>query len=134
MRSIGPIEVLVFTVMWLLIWGLGWGGFFLVFWKMRRRAKERQLEMVHAERMAAMDKGIPLPELGVLEAPEISQPGGAALRWGIVWSALGFGFIALLVLAPDKSLQEFWTFPLPLVFVGAGLILYHVLVTDRAKS
>jgi hypothetical protein len=38
---------------------------FIGFYYFRHRERQRRLETVHQERMAAMDKGIPLPELPI---------------------------------------------------------------------
>jgi hypothetical protein len=55
----------------------------------RHVERRRRLEIVHQERLAAMDKGIPLPELpldpqSVPKPPDPREP----LLHGIVWSAL----------------------------------------------
>jgi hypothetical protein len=46
-----------------LIWVFGWVILLLVAWHMRSSRRQRQLELQHKERMMAMEKGIPLPEL-----------------------------------------------------------------------
>ena len=36
---------------------------FVGYFYLKHRARQHRLELIHAERLAAMDKGIPLPEL-----------------------------------------------------------------------
>jgi len=63
MRTFGAQEAAIFV----LIWIFGWAFFGLLARRMRDKAKLARLEMAHKERMAAMEKGIPLPELPDLE-------------------------------------------------------------------
>ena len=66
----------------------------------RSRERQRRLQAVHEERMAAMEKGIPMPELG-LDSPKLpaAPPDPRAiLLHGIVWTAFGLGGIVTLVL------------------------------------
>ena len=99
---------------------------------MKHRERQRRIEIVHEERMAAMQKDIPLPELRFEEAPAPS-PGDphAMLLHGLVWLAFGVGgMLALLFIAPDRP---FWALPLPLTLLGGGLVLYYALTRDRAR-
>ena len=66
--------------------------------------RQRRLEIVHQERLAAMEKGIPLPELP-LDPPKVPKPPDprAPLIHGIVWSALGGGaMLALRLIGPRR--------------------------------
>ena len=98
-------------------------------------ARQRRLEIVHQERLVAMDKGIPLPELpldpaSVPKPPDPREP----LMHGIVWTALGSGaMVALLLIGPQPDDIVLWPLPLPLLFLGVGLILYYALASDRAR-
>jgi len=101
----------------------------------RHLERRRRLELVHQERLAAMEKGIPLPELP-LDPPRLSKPPDprAPLLHGIVWSALGFGsMLALRLIEPWPNGQVIWPLPLPLALLGFGLILYYALASDRAR-
>jgi len=62
----------------------------------RHMERRRRLEIIHQERMAAMDKGIPLPELP-LDPPRVPRPRDPRepLVHGIVWTALGGGVVAV---------------------------------------
>ncbi len=108
---------------------------FLGYYYMKHVERRRRLEIVHQERLAAMEKGIPLPELP-LEPPAVSKAPNphAALLHGIVWSAFGLGTMAALWLFGESAnAPAVWPFPLPIAFLGLGLMLYYFLSVDRAK-
>ncbi len=104
---------------------------FLYFRHVERR---RRLEIRHQERLVAMDKGIPLPELP-LDPAQARQPPDprAPLIHGIVWSAVGGGAMLALMLFPRASTQALWPLPLPLALLGVGLILYYAFASERAR-
>ena len=98
-------------------------------------ARQQRLEIVHKERLVAMEKGIPLPELP-LDPPSGSKPPDPRepLMHGIVWTALGGGaVVALLLIWPEANDIVLWPLPLPLLFLGVGLILYYALASNRAR-
>ena len=108
---------------------------FVAYLYFRHVERQRRLEIVHQERLAAMEKGIPLPELP-LDPPRIPKPPDprAPLIHGIVWSALGVGaMLALRSIGPLPNAPVLWPLPLPLVFLGLGLILYYALASKRAR-
>jgi hypothetical protein len=97
--------------------------------------RRRRLEIVHEERLAAMEKGIPLPEFP-LDPPKVARAPDprAPLIHGIVWLALGGGaMLALRLFWPQGNAAVLWPLPLPLAFLGIGLILYYVLASERAR-
>ena len=101
----------------------------------RHVERQRRLDIVHQERLAAMDKGIPLPELP-LDPPRVPRPPDprAPLMHGIVWLALGGGAILALRLTGSRpDVSGLWALPLPVVLLGIGLILYYALASDRAR-
>ena len=75
---------------------------FVAYLYFRHLERQRRLEVLHQERMAAMDKGIPLPELPLdpLKVPKPPDP-REPLMHGIVWLALGFGAMLALRLIPN---------------------------------
>ena len=97
--------------------------------------RRRRFEVIHAERLAAMDKGIPLPEL------PLEPPAGSALRdprapliHGIVWLAFGLGGMLMFALmGMELHGRAIWPLPLPLAFLGLGLILFYTLASERAR-
>ncbi len=104
---------------------------FLGYQYMKRRDVQRRLEILHAERLAAMDKGIPLPELPIDPPPEAWQrppDPKVPLAIGIVLTAFGVGAMGMLaILAPGRP---YWAVPLPIAMMGLGLCLYHRLSAE----
>lgn len=103
-----------------------WGSY-LYF---KHRERQRRLEIIHQERLAAMEKGIPLPELPLAEARTPPDP-RAPLLHGIIWIALGFGGIVAMFLIPNGL--SVWPLGLPLLFLGVGLVLYYALGSRRSR-
>jgi hypothetical protein len=100
--------------------------------------RKRRLEIIHQERLAAMEKGIPLPELPLdpLKVPKAPDP-RAVLIHGIVWTALGGGAMLALRLmgstGPWPNAHVMWPLPLPLLLLGVGLMLYYALASQRPR-
>lgn len=89
-------------------------------------------EMVHRERMTALEKGTALPELPTdPEASGADQLSRAALLGGLVLVFGGFGLLAALGRVPDTSevgdLRDLATMGLLPVFAGFGLLLFVIL-------
>ena len=108
---------------------------FVAYLYFRHVERRRRLEIVHQERLAAMEKGIPLPELP-LDPPRVrttSDP-RAPLIHGIAWLALAGGaMVALRLIQPQPAIPLLWPLPLPLAFLGVGLLLYYALASDRER-
>ena len=101
----------------------------------RHIERRRRLEIVHQERQAAMEKGIPLPEFP-LDPPKVPTPPDPreTLLHGIVWSALGGGaMLALRLLGSQPDAPVLWPLPLPIALLGVGLMLYYALASGRAR-
>ncbi len=127
-----------FYMIFSLFWIFGWMTIFIVIWQLRARARQKKLELIHQERMLAMEKGIPLPEL-----PELPQEtGGASFKemwraqatnpkWalgvGAIFICLGFGISLALFLSGDDYHQQVWPFGFISVFLGFGLCLHYAL-------
>jgi hypothetical protein len=108
---------------------------FVAYLYFRHIERLRRLDIVHQERQAAMEKGIPLPEFP-LDPPKVPTPPDplAPLIHGIVWAALGVGaMLALRLIVPQPIGPVLWPLPLPLVLLGLGLILYYALASNRAR-
>jgi len=89
--------------------------------------RQKRLEIIHQERMAAMDKGIPLPEFP-LEPTRERPPDPRVLPiLGTVLLTLSLGTMIVLFLTLDAESHAFWISPLPFAFLGAGLIAFHFL-------
>jgi hypothetical protein len=130
------MDMMIFT----LIWVFGWVILLLVAWQLRASRRERRQERLHKERMVAMEKGIPLPEL-----PLEDEPGRRPLltelvgsirinpRWplgvGAVFVMLGLGVSTALSLAHETG----WPLGLIAVFFGVGLMLHYALTRPSER-
>ena len=98
------------------------------------QSRRKQFEIIHQERLAAMEKGIPLPEfpLEPERKPHVPDPTVLPIL-GIVLLSLSVGaMIALpqLLTAPSQGL---WVAPLPFAFLGVGLLAFHFLKRDSGR-
>ena len=57
------------------VWVFGFAAVLLIAWHLRSKRRMEKLQIIHAERMKAMEKGIPLPEF-----PELGENEGGALK------------------------------------------------------
>ncbi len=107
---------------------------FVAYLFFKHSERKRRLEIVHQERLVAMEKGIPLPELP-LEPPNVPKPPDPRepLLHGIIWLAFGLGGMATLFFIAPPHLPALWSLPLPLALLGGGLTLYYFLATDRSR-
>jgi hypothetical protein len=101
---------------------------------LRSQDRRRRLEIVHAERLAAMDKGIPLPELALDPPARERRPPDprAPLIIGIVLAAFGIG--SMIAFSLVDRFRPAWPMPLPIAFMGAGLALYYYLTAGEQDS
>jgi hypothetical protein len=107
---------------------LALAGGFVGYLYVRNWSRQKKLEIIHQERMAAMEKGIPLPEFPLEPARGRSEPDPRVLPiLGAVLLSLSVGaMIALQLILPPPS-RAFWVSPLPIAFLGVGLIAVHFL-------
>jgi hypothetical protein len=96
---------------------------------MRNQSRQRRLEIIHQERMAAMEKGIPLPEFPFEPAREPHQPDpdNVIPILGMVLSSLSVGAMIVLYLNLPAANHAFWVSPLPFLFLGVGFLAFHFL-------
>ncbi len=84
----------------------------------------RKKDLVHKERLFALEKGLPLPEPPDKE----TKPVHATRRaWGLVWLGLGLALTIALALNPDSARVKAWGFALIPLFIGLGLVVASVL-------
>jgi hypothetical protein len=86
--------------------------------------RKRRLEILHEERLAAIEKGIPLPELP-LDPPTVGAPQDAPFSLFPGIALLTFGVGSMVAFLMTRELADYWMLPLPFVFMGVGFILYH---------
>ena len=114
---------------------LALAGVLIAYWYFRHVERSRRLELIHQERLVAMEKGIPLPELPLdpVTVPKPRDP-RIPLIHGIVWSALGIGgMLSAYMVMPEWNGRSLWPLLLPPVFLGLGLILFYVLASNRER-
>jgi len=114
-----------------------------VFTYLQLREKRRRADMIHQERMAAMEKGIPLPEFPnfnvgpspFLTARLAAKPNPqASLLTGIIFLCVSVGTMMALFTALPAGTHSYWILPLPLAFVGIGLLLYYFWFTAALSN
>jgi len=116
------------------VWVFGWVIVIVTVWHLRGKRRDWRLQLIHKERLAAMDKGIPLPELPGYEDPP--RPRRAwhpkwPLAAGIILIFGGAGSMVALMLSGEDYHRRVWSMGLIPVFVGVGLILqYWILRRD----
>jgi len=105
-------------------------GYFYV----KQQARNKRLEIIHEERMAAMEKGIPLPEfpLEPLRGPRVPDPNVLPIL-GTVLLSLSMGAMIVLSRIYPGATEGFWVAPLPLLFLGIGLLAFHFLKRDAGR-
>ena len=128
------MDPLLFTLFWV----FGWVFLLLFAWFVRSGRRQQRLELAHKERMMAMEKGIPLPELTDYDEP--GRPRGALAaefighirlnpRWplglGVLSIMLGIGTTLALWLSQEDYHNRVWSFGLIGVFFGLGLMLHY---------
>jgi hypothetical protein len=80
----------------------------------------RKKELVHKERLFALEKGLPLPE-----PPEKKEKPVYATRraWGLVWFGMGLATTVALAFNPAAADVNAWGWGLIPTFIGAGLLV-----------
>ena len=99
----------------------------------RNKERQRRMDIVHQERLVAMERGFPLPELPSEPTKPPGDPGQMLIH-GVAWVAMGLGgMLALGLTAMNINGTPIWPLPLPLLLLGVGLIVVHVLVGRRPR-
>ena len=111
---------------------LALAGGIVGYFYLRHRSRQQRLEIIHQERMAAMEKGIPLPEFPL--EPARREPDQRVLPiLGTVLFTLSVGTMIVLALDSPGSSHGFWVAPLPFAFLGVGLIASHFLLAKPGR-
>ena len=121
-----------------IVWVFGWVAFFLVLRWMSIRKHQFKLDLIHRERLAALEKGVPMPELPDYDGPQ--RPSLFAQmslnpRWPLGLGALlittGTGVSIALALSHEEYHHRVWSMGLIGVFLGFGFFLYYALTRPR---
>ena len=97
---------------------------FIGYYYFKFREKQRYLEILHEERLVAIDKGIPLPELPI-EPLFVKTSRPPDFRVGLLIGAvlLCFGLGTMLALWLMPAFHNIWPMALPVAFMGGGLLI-----------
>jgi uncharacterized membrane protein len=100
----------------------------------QHQSRRNRLEIIHQERLAAMEKGIPLPEFPLDPARDPSVPDPNVLPiLGTVLLSLSVGTMIMLYRTLEAAKHTFWVLPLPFAFLGVGLLTFHFLNRDAGR-
>jgi hypothetical protein len=100
----------------------------------KHQSSRKRLEIIHEERMAAMEKGIPLPEFPLDPAQSPRIPDTTVLPLiGIMLFTFAIGTMIVLFRTLDAAEHSFWIAPLPVAFMGLGLLFFHYLKRDAGR-
>jgi len=101
----------------------------------RHQSRRQRLEMIHQERLVAMEKGIPLPEFPLEPAgnPRVPDPTNVIPILGTVLLSLSVGAMIVLYRTLEAAEHGFWVSPLPFAFLGVGLLAFHFLNRDAGR-
>jgi hypothetical protein len=99
------------------------------------RSRQKRIEIIHQERMAAMEKGIPLPEFPLEPVRERhgSDTDHVIPILGTVLLSLSVGAMIVLYLNVPGPSHSIWVSPLPFAFLGVGLIAFHFLKGEPGR-
>jgi len=93
----------------------------------KQQARQKKIEIIHQERMAAMEKGIPLPEFPLEPSREHRQDPTVLPILGTVLLTLSIGTMIVLYLTLEAPEHGLWVAPMPFAFLGVGLVVFHLL-------
>ena len=124
--------------LWVLL-ALTWVFGAVLLWQRRAKARDaialQRREMLHRERLAAIEKGASLPELPDHELPEWLMAEASRLRllWlvrfalavGILALTSGLGITLAFYWSPDEGFRTMWTLGLIPILVGGGCLIYY---------
>lgn len=101
----------------------------------KHQTRRKRLELIHQERLVAMEKGIPLPEfpLEPAPAPRGIDPTGVLPILGTILFTLSVGTMIVLHRILEAAEHGFWVAPLPFSFLGLGLLIFHFLKRDTNR-
>jgi hypothetical protein len=94
---------------------------------LKSQTRQKKIEVIHQERMVAMEKGIPLPEFPLEEERRRESDPEVISILGIVLFSLSIGTMVVLYLGLPAPSHSFWISPLPFAFLGCGFIAYRFL-------
>ena len=99
----------------------------IIFWYLYSR---------HRERMRLIEKGLPPEEVKRYFAgvEKVNRGNYSALKWGIIFTALGLGIFLGNFLEQALDLDEGVTFGIVIVLLGLGFLVYYFISNSGIKS
>ena len=99
------------------------------------RHKNKQLELEHQERMAAIEKGIPLPQAASSPGPQpqVVLPSGRSRNpylWGFILGGAGLALVIGKLIEGNDDLG----FALVLLFIGLAILAANLLFVRDHRS
>ncbi|MEM7244460.1 MAG: hypothetical protein AAF533_03915 [Acidobacteriota bacterium] len=120
-----------------------WGALLIQRGRERGTARLRRREMLHEERLAAIEKDLPPPEslddaaewvsheLEQLRARWLMR---ATLGFGLLSSTAGVGMLIAFYFAPDRSFRAIWTLGFIPLLAGIGVLLFWGFMAEHEES
>lgn len=117
-------------------------GVLIIIWHLRGKRRIEKLNLIHQERMRAMEKGIPLPEFPELDEEQSRielrfERLNVSPKWPLGLGALfimsGIGVCAAFMLSNDAEFNKLWSMGLIGVFFGIGLAGYYALTRTTKR-
>lgn len=99
---------------------------------MKHQSRQKRLELIHQERLLAMEKQIPLPEFPSEPGPRPPDP-NVLIILGMVLSTLSVGAMIVLYIVVPAPAHALWISPLPIAFLGLGFIAFHLLQRESRR-
>ena len=113
---------------------VGLAAGFVGYLYIKHQSLQKKTEIIHHERMAAMDKGIPLPEFPLEPTKQISTSDEYVIPiLGLVLLTLSLGTMIVLALNLSAADHSMWICPLPFAFLGAGFVGFHFLKNGSGR-
>ncbi len=135
-----------FWALVVMVWVFGWA----VIWLLRKKAREAltlsRREMLHRERLAAIEKGLPMDELPPEEEEAVpwfsAEVDRLRNRWllrislvlGLVAVTTGVGICLGFYFAPDRGFYGMWSVGLIPLMGGFGFLLFWKIATGSSAS
>ncbi len=94
------------------------------------------IHVKHQEKMKLIEKGFSAEEARAFfggSVKKASNPYGT-LKWGIVLTFVGLGFVISFILSEVYDMSESITPALLLLFAGIGFILYYLIMNSKIKK
>lgn len=112
-----------------IVFGVGASMFFVY---LSHRRKELLLKNTHAERMTALEKGLPVPDMPASLLEDLDAPNAAnAMRGGIALTLIGLVLYIAIRQFIDENMALFGLIPSA---IGIANLVYAAVIWRRAKA